>query len=137
MKRVFRNNRLIAIAFFTVFSVAIAPASMANGGNPALPVELKFLGYIQNQPLFQLNFHGNSGENLIRVSITDEFGNLLFSENIKGGAFSKKFLLNNDQETNDAVVRFEITDRGSKKTSVFEVDRNSRFVDEVVINPVE
>ena len=35
MKRVFKNNRLIAIAFFTVFSVAAAPVVLANGTNPA------------------------------------------------------------------------------------------------------
>lgn len=136
MKRVFRNNRLIAIAFFTVFSIAAAPAVMANEGKPVLPVELKFLGYIQKQPLFQLNFHGAAGENQFRIKIVDEYGNSLFSENIKGETFSKKFLLNNE-ENSDEVVRFEVTDVKTKKTFVFEVGRTSHSVEEIVITPVK
>src|ERR1700730_5804435 len=97
MKRVFKNNRLIAIAFFTVFSVAAAPAVMANGSNPAIPVELKLVGSIKNQPLFQLNFTGNAEENEFTIIIRDDAGNSLYRENIKGEVFSKKFLVNTEE----------------------------------------
>ncbi len=65
MKRVFKNNRLLAIAFFTVFSVATVPAWQWQmvATKPTLPVELKLIGSVKNQPLFQLNFNGNAEDN--------------------------------------------------------------------------
>ena len=137
MKKVFNNNRLIALAFFTVFSIATAPVVMANNSNPALPVELKFLGNnVKNQPVFQLNFFGNAEENDFTITIRDDYGNSLFSENIKGEVFSKKFLLNTE-EIGDAAVRFEITGRKSQKTVLFEVNHQSHLQEEMVIRKLK
>jgi len=41
MKKIIRNNRLIAIAFFTVFNVAFTPAVMANNNNPGIDIYWK------------------------------------------------------------------------------------------------
>lgn len=136
MKRIFINKRLIVVAFFTVFSIASAPAAMANGGKNSLPVELKFIGNINNQPLFQLSFAGNAEENDFTISIRDEEGNSLYSENIKGEIFYKKFLLNNEGTGNE-VLRFEIISKRSGKNVVFEINRQSSSVEEIVVNKVK
>jgi hypothetical protein len=133
MKRVFKNNRLIAIAFFTVFSVATAPA-MANGSNPsAIPVELKLIGSIKNQPLFQLDFNGNAEENEFTIIIRDDLGNALYRENIKGEVFSKKFLVNTE-DIADSPITFEVVSRKTNKRVIFEVNNKHSVVDEMVIS---
>ena len=50
MKKIFSNNRIIAIAFLTVFSVALAPVAIATEKKPAVPAELFFIGNIKNPP---------------------------------------------------------------------------------------
>ncbi len=135
MHKIFRNKRLIAIAFFTVFSIAATPSAMANEGNYVLPVELKFLGNINNQQIVQLNFAGNAEENDFSINIRDEDGNSLYKENIKGENFSKKFLLNNE-EIGDNILRFEVTGKKTNKIVVFEVKRQSHFVEEIVVKKV-
>ena len=132
MKRVFNNNRLIALAFFTVFSLAMAPTVLANESNP-VPVELKFLGKIKSQSLFQLNFNGNAEENFFSINILDESGNNLYSENIKGEVFSKRFLFNSD-ELGDNPIRITVTNRKTKKTVMFEISKKSSFVEEMLIS---
>lgn len=136
MKKIFSNNHLIAIAFFTMFSVAIAPAAMATEKNPAVPVEMKFTGLIRNQPVFQLNFTGNPQQNEFTIIITDDYGNSLYRENIKGEIFIKKFLLNID-EIADNTLRFEIFCNKTKKSVVYEVNRNTRLVQDIAINEVK
>jgi|CXWL01.1.fsa_nt_gi hypothetical protein len=136
MKKIFNNNRLIAIAFFTVFSVAISPAVTANDKNPVVPVELKFAGFINDQPLFQLNFSGDVLQNEFTISITDENGISLYRENIKGENFSKKFLLNTD-EIGDNTLRFEVFSNKTKQSVAYKVNRNTRFVQDVVISEVK
>jgi hypothetical protein len=136
MKKIIKNNRLIALAFFTVFSVAMSPTVMAGGTNPVVPAELKFAGLIQNQPLFQLNVAGNALQDEFTIIITDEDGSTLYKENIKGQNFTKKFLLNTD-ELGDNIVRFEVFCNKTKKSVMYEVNRNSRFVQDVAITEMK
>lgn len=136
MKKIFSNNRLLAIAFLTVFSTGISSTVLANDPKPSVPVELKFAGFIKNQPLFQLNFNGNSHQDEFIINIKDEFGNSLYRENIKGEVFNKKFLLNTD-EIGDNTVRFEVTCKKTNNSVVYEVNRNSKYVQDIAINEVQ
>lgn len=136
MKKIFSNNRLIAIAFFTVFSVAAAPfAAVAadSSYNRVMPVELKLVGNINNQPIFQLTYVGNTEQDEFTIVIRDEDGNSLYRENIKGESFTKKFLLNKD-EVGDGALRFEISSKKFSKTVVYEINRNTRQVEDLVIS---
>jgi hypothetical protein len=135
MYKIFRNKKLIAIAFFTVFSIAAVPSVMAKENNYALPVELKLVGNINNQQIFQLNFAGNSQENEFIIQLKDDDGYSLYRENVKGEVFSKKFLLNSE-EIGTGTLRFEVTSKKSNKTVVFEVKLESHMVEEMVVKKV-
>lgn len=132
MKKIFSNNRVIAIALLTIFSVSYAPAALGNDGLKAIPVELKFLGTINNQLALQLVFSGDSEQNDFNISIRDTEGVVLYNENIKGESFSKKFLFNTD-EIGDTVFLFEIKSKKTGKSVVFRVSRNSYQVDNMAI----
>ena len=105
---------------------------------PILPpsVELKLIGSIKNQPLFQLNFTGNAEENEFTIIIRDDLGNALYRENIKGEIFSKKFLVNTE-EMGDAAITFEIISRKTHKNAVYQVNNNRHLVEETVINKIK
>jgi hypothetical protein len=131
MKKIFINKKLIIVAFFTVFSIGSVTSAIANDGTNPLPVELKFIGNIKNQPLFQLSFAGNAEENDFTITIRDEEGNALYSENIKGENFYKKFLLNSE-ETGSDTLRFEVISKKSGKSVVFEINPKAAMQDMVV-----
>jgi hypothetical protein len=137
MKKIFSNNRLIAIAFFTVFSVMAAPfAAVASDStqNRAMPVvELKQVGNINDQPIFQLTYSGNTQQDEFTIVIRDANGNSLYRETIKAENFTKKFLFNKE-EISDEKLRFEISSKNQNKTVVYEVNRNIRQVEDLVIS---
>ena len=135
MKKIIRNNRIIAIALMTIFSVAVSPAVMANN-NPIIPVSLTYAGKVNNQPSFMLRVNGNAEHNEFLITIHDVVGNLLYSENIKAENFTKKFILNTD-EIGDDQLRFEITSRKTKQTVTYEINRSSRIVEEMAVNEVK
>lgn len=126
MKKIFNNNRLIVLAFFTVFSVAASPAAMGHDKNPTVPVEMKFAGLINNQPIFQLSFYGNAQQDEFTISISDESGISLYQENFKGENFTKKFLLNTDEIGDDTLI-FTILSKRTGKTTMYRVNRFSRL----------
>ena len=138
MKKIFSNNRLIAVAFFTVFSVAAAPFAQASdsSNHHVMHVELKYLGNIKNQQLFQLNVASIMKDDEFTIIITDDYGSSLYRENVKGENFIKKFLLNTD-EIGDNTLRFEIFCNRTKKSVVYEVNRNTRLIQDIVINEVK
>ena len=136
MKKIFNNNRLIAIAFFTVFAMAASPAVHAGEKNPSVPVEMKFAGFINNQPMFLLNFSGNAQQDEFTITINDDYGNSLYRENIKGENFMMKFLLNTDEIEDDTLL-FNVYSKKTKQSVTYAVNRNSRFVEDVAISKVK
>jgi hypothetical protein len=135
MEKIFRNKRVIMIAFFTAFSVASVPA-MANDSHNPIPVEMKFMGYIKNQLLFKLNFAGTPEHNEFTVIIRDDQKNMLYRDNIKGENFSKSFLLNTE-EIGDDTLQFEIINKKTKESVVYEVNRNSGVKEELTISELK
>lgn len=132
MKKIFSNNRLIAIAFLTVFSFgAVAPASAVEK-TPVVPVALKYTGQVNNQPIFELSFHGSNLQDNFTIIISDEYGTALYRENIKGEIFTKKFALNTE-ELGDSNIRFEVFCNKTKKSVTYEINRNTRLVHEVAV----
>ena len=133
MEKIFRNKRLIVIAFFTAFSVASVQDAMAIDSNKPIPVEMKFMGRLNNQLLFKLNFAGNAEHNDFTIIIRDEQNATLYRQNIKGESFSKSFLLNAD-EIGDNKLTFEIISKKSNQSVVYEVNRQTSVVEEMAIS---
>ena len=135
MKRIFRNNSLIVITLITIFSLTTTSAVFAQK-EAGQQVELKFLGKKDYQPLFELNVNGSAQENFFTISVRDEYYNLLYTENIKAPVISKRFLINTD-ELGNGPVTFEIYNRKTRKTSVFEISSNRYYTDEMVVSEVK
>lgn len=135
MKKIFNNSRLIAIAFFTVFTAMSVPAAMAQA-NKDLPVELKYLGNINNRTIFQLIVSGNNLDNDYTLIIRDPFGNSIYRENIKADNFSKKFLFDTD-ELGDDTLEFEVYRRTTNQSVKYRINRQTRYVEEVAVNEIK
>jgi hypothetical protein len=135
MKKIFRNSQLLAIAFFTVFTASAAPAVQANNSKD-LPVELKFVGSINNQTIFQLNISGNDEHNDFTIIIRDEFNNTIYRENIKADIFSKKFMFNKD-ELGDDTLQFEVFCRKTNQSVLYKINRQYRTTDELVVSELK
>jgi hypothetical protein len=135
MKKIFNNSRLIALAFFTVFTAAAIPAALANNGKE-LPVELKFIGSINHQSIFQLKISGNTLHDDFALIISDEYGNSFYRENIKAESFSKKFLFDTE-ELGDGTLLLEVFCRKTNKSVVYKITRQTHFVEDVLVSELK
>lgn len=124
------NKMITALAFFMLTAFSQVIARNTDDTITTLPVELKLVGTINDNPLLQLSFTGPVYENEFSISIMDETGFLLYSENAKGAIFSKKFLLNTE-DLGGAVLRFVITCKKSQKTAVYQVSCQHRMVEQM------
>jgi hypothetical protein len=135
MKKIIMNNRFIAIALLTLFTTAFSPVVNAGEKKPALPAEVKFVGKVQNNPVFELSVPGTGVQEEYTVSVRDEHGNVLHVETIKAAGFTKKFMLSledNNDELNYS-IQFVISTRNNKKSALYTVNNNTRNIEEVVV----
>jgi hypothetical protein len=134
MKTLVNKTRIAAVALIALFTVAFNAPALANGGKEKnlIPVELKYVGQLNDQPLFELAF-ANEEENEYTVVIRDEFGTVLYKDVVKGATFSKKFLLNTE-ELGNVSLKFEVIGKKTDKTATFEVNRSSRTIENHVIS---
>ena len=132
MKKVLINTRIFAIALAATYITAFSSPALANDEKKPIPVELKFIGNIEDQPVFLLTF-SNAEENEFTIVVRDEFDNVLYRDNIKAGHISRKFLLNSE-ELGDAAILFEISGKKTDETVIYEVKNKSRFIEDVVIS---
>jgi len=127
--------RLFAIALIATFTTAFASPVLANDEKKAIPVELKFVGNLKDQPVFHLVFN-SAEEKEFTITIGDEYGNTFYRETVRGTRFIKKFLLNTE-ELDGAKLKFEVSSKGYDKPVAFEVNNQTRFVEEVVVNKIK
>lgn len=111
---------ILAIATLISFT-----ASAGNGNEN--PVELKYIGNQNNQPVFQLNLNPQSSNESISITIKDDAGNTLFSDNVKGSVFSKKFLLNADQ-TEVETIRVDVSTKSGNKQVTYLINTQTRQI---------
>src|SRR5450432_1591940 len=90
MKQTMKTTRMITMGLFTLCTMGLSQATFA-GLKTDDPMELKFIGKVNNHPVFQLNLNNNeAGEYFI--SIKDENLNRLYAEKVKANEanFSRK-----------------------------------------------
>lgn len=134
MKKIFRNSKLIAVAFLTIFSFA-ATASNSIEPNPVLPAELKYAGMLKENPVFELTVNGNVQDEYV-ISISDINGSRLYTERIKADKFTKRFLLN-AEELGEEKLYFTVYSRNNNKSAVYEISSNTRYINETTVNLVK
>ena len=135
MIRVLINTRIFAIALAITSTTALSTPALAIEEKKAIPVELTFLGNINNQPVVQLNFT-NTEVNEYTVVVRDSYGMVLYKDKVKGRNMTQKFILNTE-DLGDGEVHFEITGKKTDKSAVYEVNTVSRLIEDVVVSKVK
>jgi len=132
MKTAIKKTKMITIALLSVFTMGFSQAALSNNGEQN-PVELKAVGNINKQPLFELKLNNiESDEFLIKVK--DGNGDLLYSETLKGKNLYRRYRLDiNEEEFNAFHLRFEIKRIKTHETFVYNVTRNSRVVEDIIV----
>jgi hypothetical protein len=118
------------VASLLAFSLTPSNVLAQSKDNP-LEVNINYIGTLDEQPLFQVDFDNRTGVTY-RVFIKDENGEVLYSERVSGKSFSKRFKLESS-EINNSRLSFIITSSKQKYTQVFEINQHVRSVQDYVI----
>jgi hypothetical protein len=120
------------IALFFALSLFTTVAS-AKGEKKDPPVaQLKYIGNVGDQPVFQLDLSTDKEDHFI-ISIKNQFGENIYSERVTAKVFTRKFRLDTESLQDD-ILRVEVRSGSSKKPEVFTINRYSRYVEETSVS---
>ncbi|MBP6687195.1 MAG: hypothetical protein KA160_04985 [Lacibacter sp.] len=129
MKKTMKNA---AIGLLTLLAVTTGFTAFANNTNDSTPqAELKMIGRLDNQPLFQLKLNNKEAEKFV-IIVKDEFGVILHQETISGVNIVRKYQLNTE-ELEGIDVTFEVIGVKTTQSTVFSIKNNTRVVNETAI----
>ncbi len=121
------------IGLFTLLTVATGiNANATTVVTDAAPsAELKMIGRLDNQPVFQLSLNNTSSERFL-VVVKDEFGAILYQENVSGVNIKRKYQLNTE-ELGYVGITIEVTSTKDAKPAVFTIENSTRVIAETLI----
>lgn len=135
MIKAMRNYGILIITVIAL-TVGFSTVTLANDeGKPNHTTELKFIGNMENQPVFQLNLI-NTEDDEISVTFRDESGNVLYSDKFKGASITKKFMLKSE-DFGDAALHVIVKSKKHNTTEVYTINRSHTYVEETVVNKIK
>jgi hypothetical protein len=135
MKKVnIRTAIIIAIA--AVFSTALTNPVIAMDmkGDPG--VEIKYLGFQQSNPVFEINISKAETENFV-ITIRDVSGTVLFSEKLTGKNISRRYRIDTQEEIEKGGLRFEVKSVNDNKTEVYVAGVDENIRREMAVNRIQ
>lgn len=134
MKNTF--TRFTAKVMFAAFLFAAASnnAAFASNGDPVKeePV-IKLLGKTYDSNFFSVKFNNESGDKFL-VTVKEKNGSVLFQETYKEEKFDKNFRV---PRTEQGAFVFIFRNIKTNKSEVYEIDTNTRVIEEVTIKKLD
>ena len=136
MKKQFISNAVrktmlfFGVTSFILFSFMPSIAQAQGRPFATPPVMIKYIGSVENQPVFQIEFENKNAETF-NLTIRDEEGNFLYGEKTKEKKFLKKFQYSGDID--NVKLTFTLAGEKDKQPQVYEVNTRARMVQDVVV----
>lgn len=128
------KTKMITMGLFTFCAIGLSNATFA-GVTTGNPTELKFVGKVNERPVFELNLN-NSEAGEYFIYIKDENNNVLYSEKINGSNLSRRYQLDiNDADLSDPAfgLSVEVTSAKTHKTTVYKISTQTKVTQNIVV----
>ena len=137
MKQVMNKNKAIIIALMAIISVSFSnPVLATDKKNDHPGVEIKYLGFREKNPVFEIIMNNANNDNFI-ITIRDESGTVLFSEKLSGKNLSRKYRIDTEEEIAEGSLRFEVRSLTTKTTDVYLVGVSANTTREMAVNKIQ
>ena len=123
-----------AIAMVMVFSSFSANANgeKIDSAKSIIPVEVKYVGSFNNQPVLEVNLDNADGEEY-KVTLKGENGELLYSATFKDKKITKRFQFDNAGINPTMRIQLTVATKKLSQTSNFEISNKRQVIEDVIV----
>ncbi|HEY5967353.1 MAG TPA: hypothetical protein VIU35_05210 [Chitinophagaceae bacterium] len=137
MKKVMNKNKAIIIALMAIISTSFSnPLSAMEQKIDPPGVEIKYLGFNDKNPVFEIIFNNVQTDNYF-ITIRDEAGTTLHSEKITGKSISRRYRIDTEEVIAANGLRFEIRVGSTNKTEVYVAGTTESVLREMAVNKIQ
>ena len=131
------KNKAIIIAMMALISTSFSnPLSAMDKKSDPPGVEIKYLGFLDKNPVFEIIFNNVQVDNYF-ITIRDEAGTTLHSEKISGKSVSRRYRINTEEVIPEGGLRFEIRVGSTNKTEVYVAGVTESVTREMAVNKIQ
>ena len=136
MKQALKTTKMVTMGLFTLCTMGLSHAAYAGAQNDS-PIEFKFIGKVNNSPVFQLSIN-NDGAEVYFISIKDANNSVLYSERVKttDANYTRKYRLDIDESDLSAYgfgVKVEVTSAKTHKTQVYRISSQTTVKEDIIV----
>ena len=129
-------KKAITLIALITLTLGFSTVTLANDeGKTKNTTELKFIGNMENQPVFQLDL-ANTDEDEFTVTFRDEVGNVIYTDKFKGANITKKFMLKTE-DFGDTALHVTVKSKKNNSSEVYIINRSHTYVEETVVNKLK
>ena len=137
MKKVMNKNKAIIVGLMAIISTSFSnPASAMDKRSDPPGVEIKYLGFQNKNPVFEITMNNAQADNYFIV-IRDQSGTVLYSEKLSGKNLSRKYRIDTEEEITEGGLRFEVRSVNSKKTEVYIAGTSENVTREMAVTKIQ
>src|SRR6188508_1089506 len=137
MKKVMNKNKTIIIALMAIISTSFSsPVSAMDKKKDPPGVEIKYLGFLDKNPVFEIIFNNVQVDNYF-ITIRDEASTTLYSEKISGKSISRRYRIDTEEIIPEGGLRFEIRVGSTNKTEVYVAGTTESITREMAVNKIQ
>ena len=137
MKKVMNKNKAIIIAMMALISTSFSnPLSAMDKKTDPPGVEIKYLGFLDKNPVFEIIFNNVQVDNYF-ITIRDEASTTLYSEKISGKSISRRYRIDTEEIIPEGGLRFEIRVGSTNKTEVYVAGTTESITREMAVNKIQ
>lgn len=122
---------LVPVTFMLVLLVCFSTAAQAADKVKSNPVEVKYVGSVNGNPIVQIDLEHESAEE-VYLYVKDEYGNTIYTDVVKDKKYSRKLQFESEDLSS---LKLMLTIRSKKGALIqaFEINKNTRTVEDVQI----
>ena len=136
MKQTIKTTKTITMGLFTFCTLGLTHPTFANAKKET-PIEFKFIGKINNQPVFQLTLDNDASE-VYYTTLKDQNNDVIYSEKVKAKDvnYTRKYQLNineDDLNASEFGVKVEVTSAKTHETQVYKISSPTDVHEDIIV----
>src|SRR5687768_9349473 len=115
------SKTLFILALFS-FSFLLSSDVKANDNVKTAIAEIKYMGNVDGNPVFQISFDNKDGEE-VYLALRDENGNTIYADYVKGNNYSRKIQFDG-VDLSDIKLTLSLRSKNGTKKQNFQINKS-------------